>query len=1350
MLTKESFVLHLLGETEPASTAPTSKSQGHLSGFNFADDAPTNPADGKRQLILPLFQAAFGDGQLIPRDAVIRSEDAVAKDIPDMVRYWPKTPARPHQTLLIETNLSHRDLLSIRAFKSRQLDHLDIAEDALARVVAEALEGFQRGAEGLGASALRGKKDETLCVVTINDERDGQVGRLACFGTFNAMTGGLEHFFLSEYARAWDRADARERLGLIYERQFKKLGESNWQEAFTTTEERKQADNLLSVCTKANVDEKEVQEAILDLLDTIAKGFGLHKKADAARRLRAFPLPSEHDIGIDSEERESSYAGANPFSGVTLRDDQSRLLGYIVYPLKTNADAKKLRQHLERHNRFHNVLVVYPDANQASIELWQGREQLTGQLRKGQSQEDAADVVNLLSRFFIVSKAKVRNPAELAQELAYRARYLRRLALRQLADEPETGALRNLYNAFKIALVHDQKEDEFADAFAQTITYSLLTARWVLSAQNNVSAERFSRKEAMKQLSLGSRFLSEMFQAVLTMTLEERGRLLWLVDDIADLLDRIDIVAVFKPDGTDLTSDPIVHFYEPFLAAYDAKVRIQRGAFYTPKPVVSYIVRSVHELLQTEFGLADGLADTTTWGEMLIMHPDLKLPPLTDEPGEERTISPHEPFVQILDPATGTATFLVEVIDVIHRTIAAKWKQHRLTDAQQRAAWNDYVPRHLLPRLHAFELMMAPYAIAHMKIGLKLAETGYRFGTEERARIYLTNALEPWVKQLPLSGFDALAHEAGAVNEIKRHKRFTVVIGNPPYAGYSANASKDQFGTPTYIGRLIQRYFTFRGQPLGEKQPKWLHDDYVKFFSLAERNINSSGAGVIGLITNHGFIFNPTFRGMRESIMESFTRLAVLDLHGSLKLKERAPNGGIDQNVFDIEPGVAVTLGVAGKHCTGGITHASLFGTRESKYAELTRTSVTTTSFEPIVPSGPFMLLRPQQEDLAAEWHGWPRILEAMPINAGGIVTGRDAFAIDEDRKALSARIRAFCDPTLTDAAVRARFDIRDAGGYVLAKRRLEVKGTDDAEHLKRVHYRPFDHRWVAYSRGFLTADQRGVMRHLLGVTNIALLVGRAGQVIDSGEWNLVFVSREPTDFNLYRRGGNNVFPLFLNEDSLKLSASAGLNFSLAFLKAIASSLELHLGVGDLPAGLTPEDIFQYAYAVFHSPGYRSRYADFLKIDFPRLPLTGNLELFRALARLGGELTAMHLLESPKLNQPITDFIGRATEVTRVGWSDNTVWLDAPAKKKDVAQAPGSSGFRGVPEAVWNFHIGGYQVCEKWLKDRKGRTLTNEDIAHYQNIVISISETIRLMAEIDVIIEKYGGWPAAFATKETT
>jgi predicted helicase len=270
---------------------------------------------------------------------------------------------------------------------------------------------------------------------------------------------------------------------------------------------------------------------------------------------------------------------------------------------------------------------------------------------------------------------------------------------------------------------------------------------------------------------------------------------------------------------------------------------------------------------------------------------------------------------------------------------------------------------------------------------------------------------------------------------------------------------------------------------------------------------------------------------------------------------------------------------------------------------------------------------------------------------------------------------------------------------------------------------------------------------HLLNEGNLALVFMR--QVASGDGYSHFLVSRLPVDNRAcYSNKGIMTFaPLHLHESSERRlgelsfdSTGTRANFTPAFKAALQANL------GSATGKLTREDIFHYAYAVFHSPGYRIRYAEFLKIDFPRLPLTGNLELFRALARLGGELTALHLLESPKLAQPITEFIGRSKEVTRIGWSDSTVWIDAPATKKGALQAPGSIGFRGVPEAVWNFHIGGYQVCQKWLKDRKGRTLTDEDIAHYHKIVIALSETIRLMAEIDEVIESHGGWPGAFQT----
>ena len=455
MLSKGTFVDFILnGPDESTTTASQDPTESALpdgfEGFETPDTQPLTAQPGSSFARRLLEASGFGYAEMVQRDSVIRSTDAVARYFPERVAFWPKTTSRAYQTLLFEAQLDHRKLLAIPAFRSRKMAHLDIVEDALARLVSEALDGFQRGGEGVTADVRKGRKEETLCVVSILDGREDDENpvRLVCFGTQNSSTSGLETFQITEQTKSWDAQLAREHLSLLYERQFKKLGNQNWQEAFTTTEERKLADKLLAVCTRQAPREHDIQESVLNLLDTIAKGFGLRKRPRTKRRLQAFELPSDHDIGIDPEEREDSFAGKNPFGGVTLRDERSRLLGYIVYPLKSTSDARRLRAHLKNNNRFHNVLVVYPHEDQASLELWQGQQQLNGKLRKGQGYKDAADVVNLLSRFFVVSKAKVRNPTELAHELAYRARYLRRLAVKQLKEEPKKGQLRNLYNAF--------------------------------------------------------------------------------------------------------------------------------------------------------------------------------------------------------------------------------------------------------------------------------------------------------------------------------------------------------------------------------------------------------------------------------------------------------------------------------------------------------------------------------------------------------------------------------------------------------------------------------------------------------------------------------------------------------------------------------------------------------------------------------------------------------------------------------------------------------------------------------------------------------------------------------------
>lgn len=974
----------------------------------------------------------------------------------------------------------------------------------------------------------------------------------------------------------------------------------------------------------------------------------------------------------------------------------------------------------------------------------------------------------------------ISTASALAETLAAFARKIRDAASTIIEHESEEkGHLRRLHHGFRDALIHDLTEEDFADTYAQTVTYGLLTAAVSKTDPSCVEDTTLTTGNISDMVPVTNPFLKEMLEEFLKaggrkggIDFDELG-----IQDVVELLrdpERTDLAAVLRDFGNKTKGeDPVIHFYEHFLEAYNKELRIQRGVFYTPKPVVSYIVRSVNELLKTEFDLEDALASTITWGQMLAKNPELELPPLTDEEGETQKISKDEFFVQILDPATGTATFPVEVIDVIHQHLLNKWNKGGLAAMPDLRGvprgepipkkfedyWQHYVPLGLLPRLYGYELLMAPYAIAHMKIGLKLHETGYRFGSDERARIYLTNALEPKVKQLPQIGFDALAHEAAAVNEVKWYKRFTVVIGNPPYSGISSNMTE-------YAQRIVDAYKFVDGSALNERK-LWLQDDYVKFIRRAQTTIETARVGVLGYITNHSYLDNPTFRGMRQSLMGTFECIRLLDIHGNTTKKEKSPDGTNDKNIFDIKQGVAVSLATRGGTNTG-ILHTDLWGSRERKYSWIGARRLADTSLARLSPDSPFYFFNPQNVDYRAEYEeGW-KVTDMMPSNTTGFVTARDHFVVGFSESELLDRVAEFAGRTLSDAEIRAlhfagkgssKYDDGDSRGWKLPEARKRVRADKHwKERVVDCLYRPLDPRKIYWCDWMVDWPRPEVTRHLLAGENFSLNIGRAGQVIDQGQWNIVFCTRSVTEFNLFRRGGNSLFPLWLYEDGTDSQAVLGtedhkrLNIKPAFLKALAQRLSLAAsGQYGVPRGLTPEDIFHYAYAVFHSPGYRSRYSEFLKIDFPRLPLTGKLKLFHALAQLGRGLTALHLLESPKLDTPVTEFVGTNTQVSKVIYTaDNggNVWIDG----KGTAKKPqaGTSGFTPVPEAVWNFHIGGYQVCEKWLKDRgpkkgnPGRTLTAEDIVHYHKIVISLTETIRIMKEIDEVIETHGGWPGAF------
>lgn len=607
------------------------------------------------------------------------------------------------------------------------------------------------------------------------------------------------------------------------------------------------------------------------------------------------------------------------------------------------------------------------------------------------------------------TRTVVRDSRAMAKELAALARRIRARASELIAAQTDSGSLVKLHKAFKEALIHDLTPEGFADTYAQTIAYGLL------SAAISRASGALTQQDVTANVAGTSPFLKEMLGQFLeaggkkagaagaSLDFDELG-----VGDVVELLRNADMEAVMADfDRRNPDEDPVIHFYELFLKEYDAQQKVKRCVFYTPRPVVGFIVRSVDEVLRTEFHLEDGLASTATWADVIDAsraRGDEK--PITLPDGAKLT----DPFVRILDPATGTGTFLVECVDLIHKRMTAKWKAAGKREAEVKALWNDYVPRHLLPRLTGFELMMAPYAIAHVKLGLKLADTGYSFGSDARAQIYLTNALEPAQDldmQLAFMS-EALAHEAKAANEAKE-TRFTVVLGNPPYAGHSGN------NHIKYIVNLVGDYTKNDPTLQGPGQGKWLQDDYVKFLRFSQMIITRSNVGLIGMITNHRYLTNRTFRGLRKGWLSTFSSLIFIDLHGNITVQEDSPNG-VDENVFDIEQGVGISLIILNaKDDNCIVSVGDLWGNRNDKYKMLHNNRYYELSSTIVPIPSLFLFSVSGSYDKAAEYNDWPSAVTAMPDVLGpnglpqsGLATMHDAFAVAFSVKELKRNIRDF------------------------------------------------------------------------------------------------------------------------------------------------------------------------------------------------------------------------------------------------------------------------------------------------------------------------------------------------------
>jgi hypothetical protein len=954
--------------------------------------------------------------------------------------------------------------------------------------------------------------------------------------------------------------------------------------------------------------------------------------------------------------------------------------------------------------------------------------QANGKLRV--EAEGVQQLTEMLQGFFATHIPVISSPKELAVRMAALARLIRSIIGKTFAEEGEHGTLHEQMEGFRKVLLHDLTAEQFGDMYAQTICYGLFAARC------NSTQAHFTRTHAAYDLPKTNPFLRTLFAHIAGPELDER--IVWAVDNLAELLNRADIAAILKDFGHHTRQeDPVVHFYETFLGAYDQKMREARGVYYTPEPVVSYIVRSVDAILKKDFKLKDGLADSSK-----IKIPSS--PPLKKggarRAGDlaERTV--HK--VQILDPATGTGTFLYSVIGQIYQSFAGN-----------KGMWPGYVQENLLPRLYGFELLMAPYAVAHMKLGLLLRETGYDFSSDERLRVFLTNTLEEAHELTGLPLFTQwLADEASSANQVKKEAPVMVVLGNPPYSGHSENKG-------AWISGLMEEY---KRSPELKKpgQAKWLSDDYVKFIRFSQWRIEQTGYGVLAFVTNHGYLDNPTFCDMRESLMRSFDDIYLLDLHGNSKKKEKALDGGKDENVFDIQQGVAIGLFVKRntvKNSPAQVYHADLYGIREFKYSVLAERDITNSPWTKLEPQAPSYLFVPQNETVRTEyeqyWH-IPKIFSENGDPAPGIVTTHDDFAISWTREETLNKVdRLLATADETEARSLFKLCSQDQWSYVRTKRELADNSWRNQAY--EILYRPFDRRWTIYNRNVAVHRRERMSLHLLK-ENIALCFVRAVEAGD--KWEHCFVANGLFGHHaLSLKEVNYATPLYLypadkadlfdNDNPSNAPGGRRPNLAPEFVADFSARLKLVFvpdGCSDLQKTFGPEDVFHYAYAVFHSPTYRSRYAQFLKIDFPRLPLTSDVELLRSLCALGKELVALHLMEKIPPSPPLTKGGGVAGgfAVHYPAAGDNTV--DNVRYSEPAEDAPGrvwinkTQYFDNVPPEVWGYHIGGYQVCQKWLKDRKGRQLSYDDLTHYQGIVAALARTIELQDAID---EAIGEWP---------
>ena len=936
-------------------------------------------------------------------------------------------------------------------------------------------------------------------------------------------------------------------------------------------------------------------------------------------------------------------------------------IGYIeAKDIDKNLDSIEKTEQLDRYRAsldnliLTNYLEFWFYVNGEHVDTIKVAELSNGKIKT--NDKEYQRLINAIRNFCDYQGQTIKSPKQLANLMAQKAVMIRDVIINALNLDSESSLV-SQRNAFKQILLHDLTNHTFADMYAQTIAYGLFVARL-----NDTTLEDFSRQEARELISKNNPFLRQLFDYISGANLDDS--LVWIVDDLVEIFRAVDLNKLLRNYGrTTQMSDPFLHFYETFLESYDKVNKEKRGVYYTPQPVVRFIVSAVDKILKNDFSLSHGLADDTTIKHTRTLYYQSKkvrgktvdMPVTTEE---------YIYKVQILDPATGTGTFLAETIRKIYSYFV-----------NQQGIWSQYVDKALIPRLNGFEIMMTPYVMCHLKLDLLLQNTGYKTTSQtNRFNVYLTNALEKdETTKYPL--LDWLSEEAKQAGRIKSENPIMVVLGNPPYSVSSCNKND-------YIDEIMEVY----KQDLNERNIQPLSDDYIKFIRMGEAYIEKNKEGILTYISNNSFLDGVIHRQMRKHLLETFDKIYILDLHGNAKKKETARDGSKDENVFDIQQGVSINIfvktGMKRNNELAKVYHTELLGVRENKFEYLNSHEIDNIEFTILEPVEPYYFFVPKDLNAQSDYDKGFKVDELFSVTTSGVKTHHDDELVS---------ILPF-----------------------------------DTDTNRTYYYRPFDTRYIDYDLNKVVRHRYNVMKHFIKGDNIGLVLMRS--LVNTDTYSTVQLCNSLSDINYYGFQSYN-FPLYLYDDDTEQKSFFAQNRKPNLNMDIVQTIETTLGLSftpekeDTEGTFAPIDILDYIYGVLHSNKYRTKYKEFLKIDFPRIPYPQNADYFFKVAKLGKELREIHLMNSKQVTEYITSYgVSGDNEVIKPEYKDNKVYINR------------TQYFDNVPEVAWNFYIGGYQPAQKWLKDRKGRILSYDEILHYQKIIKALVLTNDIMQQIDGII----------------